>query len=125
MPQYPVLQPDGQVAVWSTVVDHFIALNCTVGEAVDILTERYPDRVKNGLIVQNLVDGIPAFDWWMSWPECLAWAIFRFGEDDEAVMDALAVSPDQTAARAYLAKLQADQLEEEARDAREQMARSP
>lgn len=23
MPHYPVLQPDGKLAIWSTIVDHF------------------------------------------------------------------------------------------------------
>jgi len=37
MPAYPVLQPDGQLAVWSTVVDNFIAFDLSVESATYVI----------------------------------------------------------------------------------------
>lgn len=34
MPRCLVKQPDGRYAIWSTIVDSFIVVNCTAGEAV-------------------------------------------------------------------------------------------
>lgn len=39
MPRCPVIQPNGKVAIWSTVVDDFVAIDCDVMEMVEELTD--------------------------------------------------------------------------------------
>lgn len=94
MPQFPVLQPDGKLAVWSTIVDHFIALDCTEQDAVKVLSRRYSDTasVRDG--VARCARGELVNPWWMRWDRCVVWAIVQHGLDDETVHKALKLTPE-------------------------------
>jgi hypothetical protein len=95
MPTYPVLQPDGMIAIWSTVVDNFLGFGYTVDEATDELLTRTSsprDMVKG--YTQDVAAGRIPFDWWSDWPERVAWATLQQGEEDEGVKGAMALTPD-------------------------------
>ena len=94
MPQYPVLQPDGKLAVWSTVVDHFIALDCTREEAVSVLDRRYSDHQRSVELVAKVAAGERPFERWDDWPDCVAWVVGRDGEEDADAKELLARTPD-------------------------------
>lgn len=85
MPQYPVLQPNGNIAIWSTVVDHFIALDCTPAEAVSVLSERYRNDSRLAGFVDAVQRGQRPFDHWNDWIDCLAWVLVTVGMEDETV----------------------------------------
>ena len=121
MPSYPVLQPNGKIAVWSTVVDHFMALDCEPGEAIDELCIRYPDRTDVTRVVSAVERGEMPYNHWWLWWKCLAWAIFRFGEDDETVRLAISITPDMTETRTYLAEMLEDLAANEAEYARQEV----
>ena len=120
MPSYPVLQPDGKIAIWSTVVDHFTYFDCDQADAVSILAERYRDGDKVAEYVAQVAAGTIPLDWWQDWPGCLAWATFMHGEEDETVKEAIERTPDAMTRR-YIAQCvrtcQADGRTEDARDA--------
>lgn len=95
MPTYPVLQPDGKLAVWSTVVDHFLAFGCTADEATDeLLTRTISPRDEVLHYVNEVAAGRIPFDWWSDWPERVAWAMFMHGADDDTVKEAMELTPD-------------------------------
>ncbi len=112
MPIYPVLQPDGKLAVWSTVVDHFIALNCSVEEAIGIISQRHSGDVRSA--VESAASGSDPFPPYGDWDMRLAWALYRFGENDETVISALSISPNQKAARWYCDLIRAEVAKDEA-----------
>lgn len=95
MPTYPVLQPDGKIAIWSTVVDNFLGFDYTVDEATDELLTRTSSS--RGLVkgyTQDVAEGRIPLDWWSDWPERVGWALFQQGSSDEGVTEAMARTPD-------------------------------
>lgn len=123
MSQYPVLQPNGKLAVWSTIVDHFIALDCTPDETVEVLAHRYPDRAKVAERVAAVQRGEKVHDHWDDWPDCVAWAMNLHGPDDETVKDAMALTPDPMTRR-YIDQVVATcKVERIADDARYELER--
>jgi len=93
MPAYPVLQPDGQLAVWSTVVDNFIAFDLSVESATYVIGLRHSGNVKE--ICQRVANGEKPFDHWKDWFDCVGLMIGRYGEDDAEVQAALTRTPDR------------------------------
>ena len=95
MPRYPVRQPDGQLAIWSTIVDHFVGFDYTADEATDELARNYQSpREEIAQRVYQVCMGVIPFDWWKDWADCLAWALSMHGEEDEGVIEALAMTTD-------------------------------
>ncbi len=118
MPSYPVLQPDGQLAIWSTVVDNFTYFDCDRENAVAILAERYRDGEKVAEHVAQVAAGTIPLNWWRDWPDLVAWATFMHDEEDETVKEAMKLTPD-TMTRRYIAQVvktcQADGRTDDAR----------
>jgi len=96
MPRYPVLQPDGKLAVWSTIVDTFVAIDCASDEAAAVLQHWYDNESRSELqeIVNRCAKGEQVYDWWWDWPKCVAWATFLHGESDGTVKLAMERTPD-------------------------------
>lgn len=100
MPQYPVLQPDGQYAIWSTVSDDFIFLGLTAAQCESELARRYPNMESSA--IDEVIHGVTYGEEsdYMRWPECLAWATYRHGENDADVVLAHSITPDDIKKRA-------------------------
>lgn len=96
MARHPVLQPDGKLAIYGTVVDNFVALDCTVDEAIASLVTWYgPEHVDDlERVVKLCAAGQQVFEWWEDWPHRLAWAMRLHGADDSMVAEAWARTPD-------------------------------
>lgn len=116
MPSYPVLQPNGQFAIWSTVVDDFTALNLSKAEAMQFLEERhnYSDLPR---FMAELAQGALPLAWWDDWPDLVADALWRYGADNATVKEALELTPDplmrryiQASAALSKAEITADEL---------------
>ena len=57
-----VKQPDGRYAIFSSVVDNFIYLNCTESELIDLLAEEAAQDSKRNtkIMLKRIKKGIPA-----------------------------------------------------------------
>jgi hypothetical protein len=53
MPRYPILQPNGRYAVFSTVVADFVEFNLTAPEVVELFTEAYRECLETILILHG------------------------------------------------------------------------
>lgn len=93
MPQYPVLQPDGNYAIWSTVVDHFVWMGLTEPQCQAELQRRYPSVESSAIdkVIHEVTYGDSDF---MRWPRCLAWATYHHGENDAGVTLAYGITPE-------------------------------
>ena len=87
MPAFPVLQPDGRLAIFSTVVEHFVAFDASVEEAVIEISERHRGPIE--WAVREVAAGRLPYDHFDTWTDCVSRAIFRHGDDDETVQMAL------------------------------------
>lgn len=87
MPHYPVLQPDGLLAVWSTIVDHFTAFDCSPTEAAEEISRWHTGNVT--AICKQVANGDKPFDHWKDWDDCVGEILARYGETDETVVMAL------------------------------------
>jgi len=96
MPRYPVLQPDGRIAVWSTIVDTFVGLDCSVDEATGIMMQWFDNEERANVhgIVTRCAAGEKVFDWWDDWAKCLAWATYLHGVEDDTIKWATERTPD-------------------------------
>lgn len=92
MPHYPVLQPDGKIAVWSTIVDSFTAFDCDQAEAVSELAQWHKGNLAD--VTARVANGEIPFDHWQDWADCAAWATFVHGADDATVQQAMERTPD-------------------------------
>jgi hypothetical protein len=92
MPHYPVLQPDGLLAVWSTIVDNFVAFDCNQVEAVRELSQWHTGNLAE--VTAKVVNGEIPFDHWNDWADCVAWAQFMHGVEDGTVKEAMQRTPD-------------------------------
>lgn len=126
MPSYPVRQPDGQLAIWSTIVDHFTAFDCDIAECVEELAMRY--RTSHAKLEQWCVDvqnGKIEYDYMRDWPDLLGVALARFGDDDETVKEAMERTPDELTRR-YAKQVQHIwSIERRLDDMREKLAAVP
>lgn len=122
MPSYPVLQPDGQLAVWSTIVDHFTAFDCTPEEAAYAIDWQW--RTPNPMTIAYCAAvqrGEKPVDHWRDWDSRVGFAMLQHGENDKTVRQAIALTPDMTIARLYYelgkAETAADELRFQLEDA--------
>ena len=105
MPHYPVLQPDGQLAIWSTIVDSFTCFNCTPIEAADELMAWHKDESARALsLCERVAKGEIPFEHWRTWENRVTLAILQHGRDDETVQYALEITPDCTRIDAMFAE---------------------
>lgn len=98
MPRYPVLQPDGQLAIFSTIVDAFTVFNRTESQAVQQMRRWYnnPELTEH---VASVASGEIPIDFWKNWIEACAWMIFVNGDssnEDSSVFIAKSITPDST-----------------------------
>lgn len=94
MPRYPVLQPDGKLAIWSTIVDKFLCFDYTVQQAMEWLADRYENTPESFEYecVSVAAGAVP--DFMRDWAHNAAWALHLHGPDDESVRRALERTPD-------------------------------
>lgn len=64
------------------------------------------------------------FDFWDDWPDCLAWAMYLHGEDNEGVKEALAMTTDAMTLRYIKMAVGRFTAEGEAADLRDELERS-
>lgn len=73
MPSAPVLQPDGRMAVWSSIVDDFTFLNMTAPELAVELADSFqkyqPDEFVQAL--RNIHEHGRAWKWAPTWKEAM------------------------------------------------------
>lgn len=129
MPRYPVLQPNGKFAVWSTIVDHFIMLDCSKDEAI-----RFVEKCGNYSNLPKFIDEVEQgklpLHWWHDWPDLVADALGRHGEEDETVKEALALTADPMMMLRYIemrvaagkAEVRADDMHYELQAAKKRIA---
>ena len=101
MPKYPVLQPDGKLAVWSTISDTFSYLDCTVDEAADGLLQWYTEFVASNVTRPELYDmvsrcaaGEMVYPFWRDWAHLVAWTTYFHGGDEEITGGLMERTPD-------------------------------
>lgn len=105
MPHYPVLQPDGLLAIWSTIVDDFTCFNCTPIEAAEELMTWHKDETARALsLCDRVAKGDIPFPYWRTWEDRVTLAILRHGRDEETVQYALEITPDCTRIDAMVAE---------------------
>lgn len=70
-----IKQPNGKYAIWSTIVDNFIYIDCSsVDEIVTIMVEEYEQERKKDVegIVEKLESGEkPYYQFTMNWDEAI------------------------------------------------------
>ena len=99
----PVLQPNGQLAVYSTVPDHFVVLDEPVEFVLTYYARRFGCvRERERELIQAVADGKlpPQYE---TWADHLTWALFMHGLDDGTVQQALELTP-RTLRRVILAR---------------------
>lgn len=101
MARQPVLQPNGKLAIYGTIVDNFVALDCTVDQAIESLVTWYgPESVQEiERVVKLCAAGHQVFEWWHDWPERLAWAMYLHTKDDPMVRKAWYRTPNMITRR--------------------------
>ena len=97
MPHYPVLQDNGLMAVWSTVVDTFTALNCSDAECAAEIAKWHTGP--SAQYVANTRAG-NLYEFQDRWADRLGWAMYLHGMRDETVREAIVVSSDETLGQA-------------------------
>lgn len=112
MPHYPVLQPDGLLAVWSTIVDHFTAFDCSVEEATDKVSKWHTGDVLS--VCQKVAAGEKPFDHFGDWDDCVGQAVARHGEENETVKMALERTTDRRIIDLIVAVWRAEKRADEA-----------
>jgi len=122
MPGYPVLQPDGQLAVWSTIVDHFLAFDCAAEKAAQEIDWQLRQPNQRTIDICAAVQrGEKPFAHWQDWNSRVGFAMLQHGENDETVRQAIALTPDMTIAKLYYelgkAETAADELRFQLEDA--------
>lgn len=85
MPRYPVLQPDGKLAVWSTIVDKFLGFDYTVQQAMEWLADRYENTPESFEYECVSVAAGVVPDFMQDWAHNAAWALYLHGPDDKSV----------------------------------------
>jgi hypothetical protein len=91
MPRCIVKQPNGLYAIWSTIVDHFVSVECTAEEALaeevaDKINDNYPggaDALRRDLCreLENIHASGKAWKWAPDWTEAIETIRELHGED--------------------------------------------
>ena len=104
---YPVRQPNGNLAIWSMVVEQFTAFDLTIAAAAASIKERHSSQMDDiRAFCTNVQKGKIPYPWMMTWDEALAKALHQYGKDDEEVKKALDLTPDPTKAFEIAAEMQ-------------------
>lgn len=84
MPHFPVLQPNGKFAIYSTIVDGITLYDCTIDEALSELEAWHVlDRETERQHLEEIAAGKqPRYKHWLQWTAVLPWSIFIHGEED-------------------------------------------
>lgn len=92
MPHAFVQQPNGKIAIWSSVVDQFIAMNLTAGQAIveeldNPLNESYPGNLREDLCreLENIARTGRSWGWAPTYNEAIE--IIRDLHGDEKAED--------------------------------------
>lgn len=83
-----VLQPDGKLAVWSTIVDAFVMYDATIEDVVEDDLQELRRRLTEQLteVVEKLKRGEkPYRQFTKTYDECVSEIAERYGDDDECV----------------------------------------
>ena len=80
-----IKQPNGLYAVWSSVVDNFIGVNCTAQDIIDRFTEEEKERITSS--VNETVDLLnqgekPYYQFTKTWEEALQCIESYHGQDE-------------------------------------------
>lgn len=119
MPHYPVRQPDGKLAVYSTIVDSFTMFDCDTEEAVNEILNWHMDTNPPSLYgkvcdIKAGLDPKSVYKCWNDWEYCLAWSAYIYGYDSDGVVLFMNMTPieGRERIRALVAKYQ-DEAERE------------
>lgn len=98
MPHYPVRQPDGKLAIYSTIVDCFTVYDCDIFEAVNEIMQWHTvsDPSKLYAMVSDIKAGHDpktVNERWDGWEYCLAWAAYMHGWEDESIVQFINMTP--------------------------------
>ena len=120
MPHYPVRQPDGKLAIYSTIVDAFTMYDCDTPEAVNEMLNWHMDTDPPTLygMVSDIKFGQDpkrVCKHWQGWDECLAWSAYMHGWDDESVQVFINMTPVESRERirGMVASYQAEAAKED------------
>lgn len=113
MPRYPVLQPNGNLAIWSTIVDSLVAVDLTVQQAARELTCWH--KGPNLTYCRAVANGSKPFEFWKSWDECLGLMIDREGESVPDIQYLISITPNMEGVRIYGKLIDAERVADEAR----------
>lgn len=115
MPHYPVLQPNGNLAIWSTIIDSLVAVDLTVEQAARELASWHAGP--NLTYCRAVANGSKPFGWWKSWVECLGWMIAREGESDPDIQYAVSITSasDMEGVHLYEVLIRAERAADDAR----------
>lgn len=115
MPHYPVRQPSGKLAIYSTIVDSFTMYDCDTAEAVNEILNWHKDTNPPRLygMVSDIAAGLDpetVCKHWHGWEYCLSWAAFMHGWQNEVVIEFMNMTPveGRERIRALVAQYQAE-----------------
>ena len=92
MPRYPVKQPDGNYAVWSTITDSIVAFNCDEKSMIESMLELYDNHTFESmgtLLIpaiermnhERMNQWLSAWDWSQTWPDVCRMHVSYHGID--------------------------------------------
>ena len=116
MPHYPVRQPNGKLAIYSTIVNSFTMYDCEIVDAVNEIINWHKDT-DPPTIYGKVADIAAGRDpkqvskWWGDWEQCLSVTAWRHGWEDEVVVDLMNMTSieGRKRIRDAVAKYQAEQ----------------
>jgi len=88
MPKQIVKQPNGKYAIWSTVVDDFVCVECDLAELIDQLCQEEMTRIHKR--VTEVVAGLdlgrsPYHQFTKTWDECIGIVKECHGDNAESL----------------------------------------
>lgn len=101
MPRAFVKQPDGRLAIWSSVVDQFVTVNCTADEAIaealadDAKRGPYPGNIREDLCreLENISNTGRAWEWAPTWDEAIVTILELHGAEEVTKLTQLMMNP--------------------------------
>ena len=110
MPHYPVLQPNGLMAVFSTIPDAFTHYDLSDEEAAAAVANWHTGNIA-GYVADTRAGNLLPHQ--MDWTEALTWHLYRHDLDDDALAMIAITPPDQRQSVAYCVHMLADQAAED------------
>lgn len=83
-----IKQPDGRYAVWSTIVDDFVAVNVDRDEIIEMFVEGERQRIIQSVdeTLEHIAAGRPAYyQFTKSFDDCVALIRANHGDDAESL----------------------------------------